>query len=189
MTDFILLPGIGGSGKAHWQSHWERSRENMQRFQPASWNEPDLPDWMETLEQTVAAAKRPCILVAHSLACLLVAHWNAATRLSVEGAFLVSVPDPTSSAFPRAAAGFADVPKGRLSFRSLIVASSNDPFAALQYSRERADQWGSELVVAGALGHVNTASGLGDWPQGMDLLAKFTDKLSASRAGGRKLHA
>lgn len=189
MTDFILLPGIGGSGEAHWQSHWERSRKEMRRFQPASWKEPDLSDWIATLERTVAAAERPCILVAHSLACLLIAHWNAATRLSVEGAFLVSVPDPTASAFPKAASGFADVPKGKLGFPSLIVASSDDPFATLQYSRQRADQWGSDFVVAGALGHINAASGVGDWPQGADLLAKFVEGLSASRADARMLQA
>ena len=104
MTDIIILPGIGGSGPTHWQSHWERDDGRMRRFKPADWDRPDLPDWISAVDRAVGASSEPPLLVAHSLACLLVAHWQHVSRLQVAGALLVAVPDPQSGIFPKAAA-------------------------------------------------------------------------------------
>lgn len=103
MATFIMLPGIGGSGATHWQTHWEAGDPCFTRFQPGNWDRPDLTDWLGALEDSIARAKAPPVLVAHSLACLLVAH--AAPRIAgrVKGAFLVAVPDPASPVFPQAA--------------------------------------------------------------------------------------
>lgn len=173
MTSRIMLPGIGGSGESHWQTAWERADPGAVRFSPADWDRPDLGDWIEALERAVAVAPVPPILVAHSLACLLVAHWQRASGRPVAGAFLVAVPDPLSEAFPSEAAGFAGVPDDRFRFPSLIVASANDPFGTVAYARGRAARWGSGFVGLGPVGHVNGASGLGDWPEGAALLCAF----------------
>ena len=178
MRNLITLPGIGGSGEAHWQSHWELNETMFSRFQPASWNEPDLSDWMQSLERAVINSTRPPVLIAHSLACLLVAHWAASTRSTISGAMLVSAPDPDGAKFPQAAKTFGAVPIGRMPFPSLIVASTDDPFGTLAYARQRAQQWQSGFVVAGALGHINASSGLGDWVQGRALLEAFLSGLS-----------
>ena len=173
MTDIIILPGIGNSGGTHWQTHWESAHPNMRRFAPASWDNPDLADWIAALDRAIDTAKKPPLLVAHSLACLLIPHWQRASTRRIAGALLVAVPDPASAWFPGEAAAFADVPEGRLGFPSLIVASSNDPFASLPYARRRAAQWGTGLVELGALGHINGPSGLGRWQDGLNLLAAF----------------
>jgi predicted alpha/beta hydrolase family esterase len=47
-----------------------------------------------------------------------------------------------------------------------MIASSNDPYADIHYSQLCADAWGCSLVNIGERGHINAASGLGDWPQG-----------------------
>ena len=75
MTDIVILPGIGGSGALHWQTRWEKTNPRYRRFQPTDWNQPDLEDWISALDRAVGAAPKPPLLVAHSLACLLVAHW------------------------------------------------------------------------------------------------------------------
>ncbi|MBW9054972.1 RBBP9/YdeN family alpha/beta hydrolase [Rhizobium mesosinicum] len=173
MSEFIHLPGIGNSGNAHWQTRWEEADRSIRRFSPASWDEPDLSDWTAALERAVRSAKIPPILVAHSLACLLVAHWQKVSEAPVRGAFLVAVPDPSSAAFPAQAAGFAAVPQERFRFPSLIVASTDDPYGSLPYVRERAAQWGSGLEVVGAFGHINGQSGLEDWAEGLGLLKAF----------------
>ncbi len=54
-----------------------------------------------------------------------------------------------------------------------IVASSNDPYGTLDHARRRAAQWGAGFIELGALGHINGSSGLGDWPDGLNLLAAF----------------
>jgi predicted alpha/beta hydrolase family esterase len=53
------------------------------------------------------------------------------------------------------------------------VASSNDPYGTLDHARRRAAQWGAGFIELGALGHINGSSGLGDWPDGLNLLAAF----------------
>ncbi|WP_342234523.1 RBBP9/YdeN family alpha/beta hydrolase [Inquilinus sp. OTU3971] len=173
MANIVILPGIGGSGEAHWQTHWQRRHPGAIRLQPTSWDLPDLADWMAALDRAVAATGGVPLLVAHSLACLLVAHWQSASSLPVAGAFLVAVPDPESEAFPIEAAGFAGVPEGRFRFPSLIVASSDDPYGEIEYARARAAQWGSDLVEIGAFGHINSQSGLADWPSGSALFQAF----------------
>ncbi|MCA1405399.1 serine hydrolase family protein [Ensifer sp. IC3342] len=182
MTRIIILPGIGGSGEAHWQTLWELQDPRMQRFRPTNWDEPDLADWISALERSVVAADEPPILVAHSLACLLVAHWQQASALPVAGAFLVAVPDPQAAAFPKEAKGFANPPPEPLRFPSLIVASADDPYSALHYARLRARQWQSRLVKIGARGHVNGESGLSDWPEGLGLLTSFAEECAKMAA-------
>ncbi|RUM07183.1 RBBP9/YdeN family alpha/beta hydrolase [Rhizobium chutanense] len=176
MTEFIHLPGIGNSGNTHWQSRWEDANPAIRRFAPTSWDQPDLSDWIEALDQAVRRAKTPPVLVAHSLACLLIAHWHQRAPSPIRGAFLAAVPDPLSSRFPADAAGFADVPQTQFGFRSLIVASTNDPYGSLPYAETRAKQWGSELKIIGAAGHINGQSDLGDWPEGLALLIDFASR-------------
>jgi len=120
----LLLPGIGGSGPDHWQSHWERTDPDMTRFAPSDWDRPELADWCEALDRAVGTLDRPPIMVAHSLACLLVAHWVAARGTPVAGAMLVAVPDPCGQVFPDEARSFAQVPEQPLRFPSLIVTAS-----------------------------------------------------------------
>ena len=184
----IVLPGIGGSGDAHWQTIWQREEAGWLRFQPTSWDHPDLSDWIRALDHALSQAGEPATLVAHSLACLLVAHWAArsARTRQVAGAFLVAVPDPDGPAFPRAdASTFFNVPEAPLPFPTLILASSNDPYASLDYAERRALEWKAGLVEMGALGHINGASGLGSWPEGRRLLTAFQSgaRPSNARAG------
>ncbi|MDF1749300.1 MAG: alpha/beta fold hydrolase [Alphaproteobacteria bacterium] len=177
MTMCINLPGIGGSGNTHWQSFWEAENESFQRFNPMSWDQPDLSDWVNALQDCVSGVKEAPVLVAHSLACLLVAHAAPKIARKVRGAFLVAVPDPDAPAFPKEAMTFREVPSIRLPFPSLILASDDDPFGTTDYARRRAGEWGAGLILVGALGHINGASGLGDWKTGRALLEGFCNGL------------
>jgi predicted alpha/beta hydrolase family esterase len=100
----------------------------------------------------------------------------------VAGALLVAVPDPHGPAFPAAARGFAPLPELGLPFPSLIVASDDDPYACITHAERYAAAWGSRLHRIGKRGHINAASGLGDWPAGWQLLESLTDPVSASAA-------
>lgn len=173
MTAFITLPGIGGSGETHWQSHWEAAEPCFTRFHPHDWDRPDLADWQDALERQIERAPSPPVVVAHSLACLLVAHAAKSLAGRVAGAFLVAVPDPASDAFPASAASFANPPRHRLPFPALIVASANDPYATPDYAKTRAAEWGACCIEISPCGHINGASNLGLWQQGRMLLAAF----------------
>ncbi|WP_394845559.1 alpha/beta fold hydrolase [Pendulispora brunnea] len=183
VTDIILVPGIGNSGEAHWQSRWQERNASMRRMRCSDWDRPDLGEWIAALDREVAASKEPPWLVAHSLGCLLVAHWASTAVARVAGAFLVAVPDPSSPVFPSEAHSFAQVPAARLPFPSLIVASTDDPYASIDYASMRAAQWGSRVAVAGALGHINGASAIADWPQGKELWRAFAAELARGQGG------
>jgi predicted alpha/beta hydrolase family esterase len=163
----LLLPGVGNSGPEHWQSLWEALHHDFHRVLQNDWDHPDLDAWCRNLEAAVHDATSPVVLVAHSLGCLLVAQWAQRTALTVQGALLVAPPDPQSAPFPAEAVGFGRVPMTPLPFTSILVSSSNDPYGTPEFSRNCAAAWGSRLIEAGPLGHINAASGLGEWRQGV----------------------
>ena len=114
--------------------------------------------------------------MAHSVGCALVAHWAVdCQRGWVHGALLVAPSDPEAANFPPGSTGFGPMPLVRLPFPSVVVASSNDPFVTVVRAQTFAKAWGSEFVMIGAGGHINAASGLGDWPQGLALLHKLCE--------------
>ncbi|WP_353826876.1 RBBP9/YdeN family alpha/beta hydrolase [Agromyces sp. SYSU T0242] len=171
----VLVPGVFGSGATHWQSAWERTLPEARRIAPASWDRPDLDDWIRAVDAAVAAASRPPIVVAHSLGCLAVAHWAMrapAVRRRAVGAFLVAPPDPDAAAFPPPAVGFT-IADGPLPLPSVVLGSSDDPYATPERIAAFAVAWGARLVELGPLGHVNADSGLGEWPEGLRLLEEF----------------
>ncbi|RXZ41520.1 RBBP9/YdeN family alpha/beta hydrolase, partial [Agromyces binzhouensis] len=63
----VIVPGIGGSGPLHWQSRWEAALPGVLRIAPASWDEPEVADWVAAIDRAVAASPTPPLLVAHSL--------------------------------------------------------------------------------------------------------------------------
>jgi len=169
-TNILILPGIGNSGPEHWQTYWERANPSFVRIEQHDWDHPICSEWVAALETAVQKMGPNTVLVAHSLACLLVAHWAATTALPIHGALLVSVPDPDGPNFPKEAIGFSPVPQERLGFPSIVVASTNDPYGSEEFTSHCATVWGSRYVVMGALGHINSQSALDEWPEGFALL-------------------
>ena len=60
------------------------------------------------------------------------------------------------------------------------LASENDPYLPLPLARSLAGAWGSEFMNAGHAGHINVASGHGDWPEGEQLLGRLLMPLTTS---------
>lgn len=175
MTDpILLLPGIGNSGPRHWQTLWESTSPAMMRVEAADWHVPVCSEWVANLEAAIELSGSDTVLVAHSLGCLQVAQWAMRSRRRIKGALLVAVPDPKSPRFPRQVSGFTPLALQRFDFPSVVVASSNDPYAELCYARHCAEAWGSRLVNIGCVGHINELSGLDEWPQGKALLAELS---------------
>jgi uncharacterized protein len=171
----LVVPGIGSSGPLHWQTRWELSHPSFRRVEQRDWETPHCSDWVQVLEKAVAASGPSTVLVAHSLGCLLVAHWAAQTALTVHGALLVAAPDPDGPCFPPGARGFNPIPLQRLPFESIVVASSNDPFARVEFLSRCAEHWGSRFVSIGEAGHVNADSGLEAWREGFEILKPLLD--------------
>ena len=176
MVAYVIVPGLDGSDDIHWQSFWEREwAEAAVRTAPSSWTEPDLDDWTVAVGAAVARASRgydDTVLVAHSLGCWAVAAWaETVAPQHVSAALLVAPPDPNGPSFPRAVAGtFVDIPARPLPFPALVVGSDDDPYASTAAVEKMAVRWNAQWHMAGRLGHINSASELGEWQQGREML-------------------
>lgn len=175
-TRILILPGIGNSGPEHWQTLWEKANPGFVRVQQRDWDRPFCKEWVERLEESVAAAGPNVVLVAHSLACVVVAHWAATTRRTIKGALLVAPPNPDAEYFPKAAVGFSPLPLTPLPFESIVVASTDDPYGNIEFAKPVASAWRSRFVNIGPAGHINAQSGLGEWREGWRLLQQLTER-------------
>ncbi len=120
-------------------------------------------------------AQRSIVLVAHSLGNHLVAAWASASRYSsaIRGALMVAPPDVTQSDLPPDLHNWRTPILQPLPFPATCVVSSNDPFCSPAAGQAMAAAWGARRVDAGPVGHLNSDSGLGDWPAGLALLQEL----------------
>jgi predicted alpha/beta hydrolase family esterase len=171
MPPVLILPGLGSSGPEHWQTHWEKQNPDFIRVAQRDWDKPDRHEWLATLDCAIAAQAAPPLLVAHSLACALVAHWAAGAVRPLHGALLVAPADVDSAAHtPPEVRCFAPMPLAPIDAPCIVAASGDDPFVDPARARTFASAWGARFVEVGKHGHINSASGLGDWPAGQKLL-------------------
>ena len=73
MTHTVIVPGVGGSEHAHWQSWLQRQLMSCSRVQQADWNQPVLEDWIAQFVKTAAPVQDDLQIVAHSFGCLTAA--------------------------------------------------------------------------------------------------------------------
>jgi predicted alpha/beta hydrolase family esterase len=179
MITTFILPGIGNSGPDHWQSRWEKLHPEFVRVHQDDWDTPRCADWVRKLDEVIGFSAGSVVLVAHSSACLLVAHWatkaSPARIQNVRGALLVGPSDPDGPNYPVGPTGFTPVPLLKLPFPSIVVASTDDRYVTIDRAREFAAAWQSRIVSLGNKGHINAESNLGDWPQGLELLRSLQE--------------
>lgn len=173
-SDVLLLPGWLDSGPGHWQTCWE-AQHGFERVRQDDWTWPRRGDWMARLDEVLMARDEPVLLAAHSLGCQLVAAWAAHSRHTdrVRAALLVAPPDTERSDTPPQLFNWRPVVRHRLPFPSLAVISTDDPFGSADRAQGMAADWGSQVELIGARGHINHESGLGDWPEGLAMLRRI----------------
>lgn len=174
MTSLLIIPGLAGSGPQHWQSRWEALDPRCTRLEQCDWDQPLCREWVDALERAVVAADE-VVLIAHSLGCITVAHWAQHGSVArVRGALLVAPADVEAEQCRQLIpACFRPIPRQPLPFVSIVVASTNDPYASLERARSFASSWGAAFEDVGAQGHINADSGLGEWEQGRALLLRL----------------
>lgn len=176
-VDILMVPGWTGAGPEHWQTRWASRLKTARRVEQDDWDRVDKEKWTGRLVETVEAARRPVVLVAHSCGVPTVVH--AAPRLTgVVGAFLVAPPSEAAcTALPDMDPQFIPFPRVYLPFPSVLVASRNDQHCPFATAEQFAAAWGSLLIDAGEAGHINTESGHGPWPDGAMRLGLFLQQL------------
>ena len=173
-SNVLILPGWQNSGPRHWQSLWE-AQYGYTRVEQHDWMHPLRGDWISRLEDVLLACDEPVVLVAHSLGCLLTAAWASHSKHTarVKAALLVAPGDVAQEAIRPLLYSWSPIALQPLPFPSTLVASRNDPYCSVERVELFASRWGAEFVDHGNCGHINTESGLGDWPDGHALLQKI----------------
>jgi predicted alpha/beta hydrolase family esterase len=172
-ADVFILPGLNNSGPEHWQTKWE-THFGFRRINQEDWDRPHCEDWIKRIQESLANYKDENILLAaHSLACCTIVHWSNKFRRRIKGALLVGPSDVEAPGYPLGTTGFAPMPLDLIPFPTIVIASSNDEYVSLERATYFAGKWNSLLVNIGPSGHINSASALGLWPEGIAWLEKL----------------
>jgi predicted alpha/beta hydrolase family esterase len=183
----LIVPGLRDAVATHWQTLLEARLRAAGRpvasVPPMGREDLDCARKLAAIEQAARSVDGPVVIVAHSGGCIMVAHWAQQTRRAVHGALLATPPDfetPMPEGYPTLdalrAGGWLPVPRQRLPFPSIVAASRDDPLADFDRVAVLARDWGSQLVDLGFVGHLNPASGYGEWRQA----ESFIDELAAA---------
>jgi hypothetical protein len=174
----LTVPGWGNSGPDQWQTLWERDRPNTHRVEQDDWDWPDRAAWVDRLDAVVREQTGPVVLAGHSLGAVAAAVWVSEYPTGhVVGLFLVAPADTDAPEAIAPVLAFGPMPAGPLPLPSLIIASDDDPHLSPDRAADLANVWGSELHVLPGVGHINTASGHGPWPEGQRMLDAFCARL------------
>ena len=157
----VIVPGLHNSDEHHWQSLWEGQLPNSRRISLDDWATPDLEKWRAAIVKRLSELYKPAILIAHSFGALASASIAADFSDKVAGLFLVAPADPDKFSIAK------DLPQGLLNTTTKIIASSNDPWMSDSKAAYWALQWGADFLRLNNVGHINSESNLGGWPEGV----------------------
>ena len=177
-AEILIVPGYTNSGPDHWQTRWQDKMVTARRVDQAEWSKPVREDWTARIREEIDRARKPVVLVAHSLGVAAAIHAVQDNADNIRGGFFVAPPDVANPAVrPKHLMTFGPYPREPLKFPSFVVASRNDPFSDFEKVEDIAAAWGSFLVDAGESGHINADSGHGPWPEGLMVFAQFMKRI------------
>ena len=189
----VLVPGLRGHVEDHWQTRLAATLPNARIVPALGRTTASLLARVILLDRIVEDVEGPVVIVAHSAGVLVTVHWAGLYRGSkVVGALLATPPDlaaELSPAYPSIRQlrdhGWLPIPHRPLPFPSILAASSDDPLGSPVRVAALARAWGSRWHPLGPVGHLNPASGFGDWPEAgrlIDALASGPGQQAADEA-------
>ncbi|KYQ70868.1 RBBP9/YdeN family alpha/beta hydrolase [Acinetobacter pragensis] len=176
----LIIPGLRDHVAEHWQTLLESRLAKVRSVAPAEIDQLNCANRVARIQAELEKIQGPVILVAHSAGVLMTLHWAVQHQHDIQGALLVAPPDLSQSwpaNYPSPdllkKEGWSPLPNQKLPFPSIVVASTNDHLAQFDEVEQMAKVWGSQLVNAGAVGHLNPAAGFGSWPMAEQLIAQL----------------
>ena len=137
-------------------SYWPRNQVQL--------NEPNLPAWSSRVRREITRAAGNVHLAAHSFGALAAVQAASDHECRIAGALFVAPADPEGF-------GVSEyLPQSALDFPAIVVASTNDPWMAIDRAAAWARVWGAEFINIGEAGHINAEAGFGPWPKALELL-------------------
>ncbi|MCW2308374.1 RBBP9/YdeN family alpha/beta hydrolase [Rhodobium gokarnense] len=178
-ADLLILPDCGNADDDHWQTRWERKLSTARRVVQDDWACPDMSAWVERIVEAVGEAERPVVFLAHGLGIAAMVH--AAPNLDpakLAAGFLVAPVDVEDGRIPETVdPALAPLSRDPLPFPSMLVASRSDPACSFETADDLGHAWGSFVIDAGDVGHLDSDSGHGPWPEGSLTFARFLSSI------------
>jgi len=176
----VIVPGLRGHMADHWQTRLAARLPKVSVVPAFGRDHYDLDERVAAVDEAVTAAEGPVVIVAHSAGVITTVHWASRHGRRVSGALLATPPDLVASLtaeYPSLAelkrCGWLPVPLEPLPFRSIVAASVDDSLGEVGRVIDLARRWNSDLHMLGAVGHLNPASGFGEWPEALSLLERL----------------
>ena len=178
----LIVPGLRNSDEHHWQTRWQENLPHSKRIELAEWDTPDLEKWKRGIIEQLQHLDKPAVLIAHSFGALASAAIAAEFPEKVAALFLVAPADPDKFQIAH------QLPQQSLPVAAQIIASSNDPWLTETKAAIWALRWGADYFRFNNVGHINSASNLGDWAEGITHLQRLLLK-AKSRYNTKHFHA
>ncbi|OIJ88345.1 RBBP9/YdeN family alpha/beta hydrolase [Streptomyces colonosanans] len=176
----VIVPGLRDHMPDHWQTILGNKIEDSRTVPPLATGRLSCDAQVAALDEVLSDLSGPVVLVAHSAGVMTTVHWAQRHQRSVKGALLAAPPDfdtPLPEGYPTPEAlrenGWTPAPRTPLPFPSIVAAGTNDPLAGFERVTGLARAWGSRLENLGPVGHLNPASGYGEWPRAEELIREF----------------
>lgn len=176
----LIVPGLRDHVAEHWQTILQAKLAKAASVPPLEVDKLSCAARVAALNKAIAAINGPVILVAHSAGVMIAMHWACRYQRPIHGALLATPADldtPLPPGYPAHEAlrenGWLPCPRRRLPFPSIVAASRNDALASYERVAGMASDWGSRLVDLGKVGHLNPASGYGEWQMAETLIGEL----------------
>ncbi|NMD62695.1 RBBP9/YdeN family alpha/beta hydrolase [Rhodococcus globerulus] len=177
----VIVPGLRDHVDEHWQTLLENKLDRVRSVPPLSENKLSLAARIAALDAVISDIDGPIVLVAHSAGVMITVHWALQASHPIVGALLATPADlerQLPEGYPMLedldSNGWLPIPRRQLPFPSIVAVSSNDPLADRLRVANMAEVWGSRLVDLGDVGHLNPASGYGEWSQAEEFIDELT---------------
>jgi len=103
------------------------------------------------------------------MGCTAITHWYRQYQKEIKGALLEAPSDLEAPAYTFPVTGFTPIPLEKINFKTIVEASENDEWVSPERERFFATNWESEFISLGKSGHINVASGYGEWKEGLEI--------------------
>lgn len=176
----LVVPGLRGHVAEHWQTRLAERLRHVRTVPPLTVDGMSRAARVAAIDRALEEIDGPVVVAAHSAGAIMMAHWARTARRPIVGALLATPADletPLPAGYPARdvlqANGWLPLPRDLLPFPTIVAASTDDPLASYARVAGLAVNWGATLETLGPVGHLNPASGFGEWPRAVELLRRL----------------
>lgn len=171
----VIVPGLNNSDSLHWQSLWQDQLPDSRRIYVQDWTKADLDKWRSGILKSLRDLAAPALLIGHSFGALAAASIARDFPDLTAGVLLVAPADPDKFRIA------AQMPQDLLPVPGVVIASDNDPWMKDSKAAFWSLVWGTDFLRLKGLGHINSQSDIGYWPEGIGQLERLVRRIKRGK--------